>query len=123
MDSVTVTKESLRTEVQKLFEKDARFAIATCLDLGDKLEIIYHFDDKLKLVNLRLQFGYNDTVPSISSIYPAAALIEMEMVDLFGAKIEGTGGGFLLTEDSPKMPMRKQKKADAAPKEEKKEAS
>ena len=114
MDSVTITKETLIPEVKKLMEKKARFVIATCCDLGDsKFEIIYHFDDELKLVNLRMQFGYDETVPSIASIYPAAALIEMEMVDLFGASIEGIKGGFLLTEDSPKTPMRKAKKEAA----------
>jgi len=110
MDSIAVTKETLITEAKALLGKEARFAIATCVDLGDKLEMIYHFDDHLKLVNLRLHFGYDETIPSISGIYPAARLIEMEVTDLFGAKIEGIQGGFLLSEDSPKMPMRKPKK-------------
>lgn len=110
MDSITVTKDTLLPEVQKLLDKKARFAIATCLDLGDKFEMIYHFDDNLSLINLRLQFAYDETIPSIASIFPAAALIEMEVTDLFGTIIEGTKGGFLLTEDSPKKPMRKVKK-------------
>lgn len=110
MEGIAITKETLLKEVQNLMDREARFAIATCVDLGDKLEMSYHFDDKLKVVNLRLSFGYDETIPSIASIYPAARLIEMEVVDLFGAKIEGIPGGFLLSEDSPKMPMRKAKK-------------
>jgi ech hydrogenase subunit D len=113
IDSVPVTKDNLMTEVKKLLDMQARFVIASCLDFGDKLEILYHFDVNLKLINLRLQFGYDETIPSISSVYPAAALIEMEMTDLFGTKIEGISGGFLLTDDSPKLPMRKAKKESA----------
>lgn len=113
IDSIAVTKDTLVPETKKLWERKARFAIATCNDLGDKFEIIYHFDDELKVVNLRLQFGLDETAPSIAPVYPAAALIEMEMAELFGVKIEGAKGNFLLTDESPKTPMRKKKKEAA----------
>jgi ech hydrogenase subunit D len=108
-NDINVTKENLLQEVQKFRDKEARFVIATCVDLGDKLEIIYHFDDNLKLINLRLQFAPDEKIPSIASIYPSAALIEGEIVDFFDAKIAGIGHGTLLAPDSPKAPLRKKK--------------
>lgn len=111
-NDIVVTKENILNEVEKLAEKDARFVIATCIDLGEKLEIIYHFDklgEKPELVNLRMQFSPNEEIPSITSIYPCAALIEGEIVDLFDAKIKGITRGILLAEDSPKAPLRKKK--------------
>ncbi|MEM3396659.1 MAG: NADH-quinone oxidoreductase subunit C [Thermoplasmata archaeon] len=111
-NDTVVTKENLLDEVKKLAENDARFVIATCVDLGEKLEIIYHFDtlgEKPNLVNLRLQFSPDEEIPSISSIYPCATLIECEIVDMFEAKIKGIPHGMLLAPDSPKAPLRKKK--------------
>ncbi|MGB9636159.1 MAG: NADH-quinone oxidoreductase subunit C [Thermoplasmata archaeon] len=111
-NDIQVTKETLIDEVKKFREKDARFVIATCIDHGEKLEIIYHFDhpdEKPRLFNLRLQFSPEEEIPSIASIYPAAALIEGEIVDFFDAKINGIPHGTLLAPDSPKAPLRKKK--------------
>ncbi|MCX8173941.1 MAG: NADH-quinone oxidoreductase subunit C [Thermoplasmata archaeon] len=111
-NDIVVTKEHLLEEVKKFAEKDARFVIATCVDLGEKLEIIYHFDtlgEKPNLVNLRMQFSQDEEIPSIASIYPCAALIEGEIVDMFEARIKGIPSGLLLAPDSPKAPLRKKK--------------
>ena len=105
-----ITKDNLLSESKKLYETGARFVIATCVDIGDKFEMIYHFDKELKLTNLRLQFGYDEEIPSISTVFPAALLIESEVTDHFGAKIKGIAPGLILAKDSPKMPMRKAKK-------------
>jgi NADPH-dependent glutamate synthase beta subunit-like oxidoreductase/ActR/RegA family two-component response regulator len=104
-----VSKSELITEVQKMLAQGYRFGTASCLDLGDMFEVIYHFEDGLDLVNVRVHFGKNDSLPSISHIYLSAALIENEMRELFGVNIVGSTidfhGGMLLGQESPKATM------------------
>jgi len=52
-------------------------------------DIIYHFDKNEVLTNLRLTVDMDNPVPSISSIYFAALLIENEIQDQFDIKFEG----------------------------------
>jgi thioredoxin reductase len=105
-DEIKVDKAELIPEVQKMLGQNARFGTATCLDLGDKFEVIYHFEQSLDLVNIRVQVDKNDSLPSISNIYLCAALIENEMRELFGINIGGIAldykGGLLLGKESPK---------------------
>ena len=105
----TVSKSELITEVQKMLAQDYRFGTASCLDLGDRFEIIYHFEDGLDLVNVRVHVGKNDSLPSISNIYLSASLIENEMKELFGINIVGStidfNGGMLHGQESPKATM------------------
>jgi NADPH-dependent glutamate synthase beta subunit-like oxidoreductase/ActR/RegA family two-component response regulator len=105
----TVSKSELITEVQKMLAQDYRFGTASCLDLGDRFEIIYHFEDGLDLVNVRVHVGKNDSLPSISNIYLSASLIENEMKELFGINIVGSTidfhGGMLHGQESPKATM------------------
>ncbi|MDH5696042.1 MAG: FAD-dependent oxidoreductase [Dehalococcoidia bacterium] len=86
----TVSKSELVPEVQKMLALDCRFGTASCLDLEDRFEVIYHFEQGLDTVNVRVHVGKNDSLPSISNIYPCACLIENEMKELFGIDIVGS---------------------------------
>ncbi|MFH1227934.1 MAG: FAD-dependent oxidoreductase [Planctomycetota bacterium] len=107
---IIVTKSDFIPTIQKLFAKSMRFTTASGVEHPDKMEIIYHFaDDSYKLTNVRLSFKKGEEVPSISSIYLAAVLIENEIHDIFNVEFTGLAldyhQKFLLTEDSPQKPM------------------
>ncbi len=106
-----VTPETVQDEAKKLFQEGYRFVTATCVDLGENFEIIYHFDSDLRLLNLRMVFPKDAEVPSITGSYLAAFLIENEMKEMFGAKITGIavdyGGKLLVTEETLQTPLLK----------------
>ncbi len=106
-----VTPDTLVEEVKALFQQGYRLGTATCLDLGENFEIIWHFDGELKLLNLRMVFPKETEIPSITGTYLAAFLIENEMREMFGAKITGIavdyGGKLLVTEETLQTPMLK----------------
>ena len=110
---IRATKETLHLEVWKLFKENYRFITASCVDLGDKFEVIYHFeqefDKEIGVTNIRIQVGKDEELPSISPIYLAAALIENEMMEFAGIRIEGRvldyKGGLLLAKESPQRPI------------------
>ena len=109
---INVNKGNFISEIQKMFQQKARFTTATCMDLKDQTEIIYHFTgDNEKMINVRLVVKKGEIIPSISQVYLAATLIENEIHDQFG--VEFTGGAldydqkFLITGDSPRLTLNK----------------
>ena len=104
-----VSKAEFITEIQKMLAQSYRLGTASCLDLGDRFEVIYHFELGLDLANIRVHIGKNDSLPSISNIYPSAAIIENEMKELFSINIVGSTidfkGGMLQGQESPKATM------------------
>lgn len=113
-DLNVIEKIYLRDEVSKLKNEGYRFAAMTCEQEGETYEFTYHFDMDFNMKHLRVNTASEDIIPSISSIYPAAFLIENEVQDLYGFKFEGLlidyKGRLLLAEGAPKAPMNKDKK-------------
>lgn len=111
----TIAAADLPEKARELYEKKARFITATCLDLGDQIEVFYHFDEDLQMKHLRVVVGKDEEVPSISGTYFCAFLVENEMQEMFGLKIAGLvldyKGRLLLTEECPKLPMLKNDKS------------
>jgi NADPH-dependent glutamate synthase beta subunit-like oxidoreductase len=100
--------------VQGLLDEKARFGTATCLDLGDKFEIIYHFapqESGEPLKHIRVKIAKDDTIPSISSMYLCAALIENEIQELFNVQISDIAldwqKRFLRSKESPEAELLK----------------
>jgi len=113
MREYQISKAELKSRVRELIDGTARFIAATCLDLGDAFEVVYHFNDgNNEVVNLRMKVGKDEEVPSISSLVLSAALMENEMREFFGIKIVDIAIDFknrmLLSEESPKTPLLKQ---------------
>jgi len=106
-----ITPEALQEEVKILFNSGYRLVTATCLDQGENFEILYHFDKDLKMLNLRMVFPKEQEIPSITTTYLAAFLIENEMKELFNVNISGIaidyGGKLLVTEETMGTPMLK----------------
>ncbi len=89
-NQIDVTLESLVGEVSKMKSTGQRMVTLSCTNIGGgKADIIYHFDKNEVLTNLRLTVDMDNPVPSISSIYFAALLIENEIQDQFDIKFEG----------------------------------
>jgi ech hydrogenase subunit D len=109
LDNLTaVTPETLLGQVAARLAGGYRFVTISCTDTGDTFDVLYHFDLKLRLENLRMALPKGAPLPSISSLYFAAALVENEIQDLFGIRVEGLAlnyeGKFILSEGAPKSP-------------------
>lgn len=107
-ETKNIAKNQLLAEVQNLKNKGYRFVTMSCVDLGDSLDLIYHFDQQLQLLHLRITLLKGDIAPSISGIFFAALLIENETKDHFGVNFEGLvldfGGNLYLEEEVKKFP-------------------
>jgi NADPH-dependent glutamate synthase beta subunit-like oxidoreductase len=96
-NEVLIEKAELIPTVQKMLAEKARLGTASCVDLGDKFEIIYHFEPQERpepLKHIRVKIAKGDTLPSISNTYLCAALIENEIQDVFNIQIEGIALNF-----------------------------
>lgn len=105
-----ISKDQLHGVVQDMMYSDYRFVTATCVDNGDNtMDVFYHFDKDLNLVNYKIKVQRGEEVPSISKIYFCAVLVENEMKELFGLNVTDMvidyGGHFLLADDVPENPM------------------
>lgn len=90
---LSVDKKDAREFARMLFQDfDARFVTATGSDVGEELEVVYHFayDAVGLVVNMRVRTPKGDPVlPAITPVVPAAEWIEREMNDLVGIVFEG----------------------------------
>lgn len=88
-----VISVSLDDVIEKVAKKKVdgyRFVTMSCAELDENtIDILYHLDKDLKLINFRLTVPRNAAVPSISPVYFAAFLVENEMQDLFDIRFTG----------------------------------
>lgn len=106
-------KEQLLQQAQTMKYQDYRFVTASCVDTSDGyLDVIYHFDKDLSLMNFRVKVKKGEEIESISKIFLPAILVENEMKELFGLNVTGMlidyGGHMLLSDDDLDAPMAKQ---------------
>ena len=111
-EATPVTPQTLLQEVQKLADRKYRFVTMSQTVMDENtLRLYYHFDENLTMTDLRMNansclwspdaqdtFGMvhlrmdvdkNAPIPSISSIYACALLIENETQDQFGVHFSG----------------------------------
>jgi len=116
---ITLHRDELVGVAKKLYEDmGCRFTTATGLDIGNELEVIYHFQyDAVGLViNLRVRTPKADgTLPALTPTVPPAEWIEREIMDLLGVKFQGhpRPERLILSDDWPEgvYPLRKDVKA------------
>ncbi|MGD2174441.1 MAG: NADH-quinone oxidoreductase subunit C [Candidatus Brocadiaceae bacterium] len=104
-----------------LFEDfGARFATATGTDVGEELEVVYHFAyDAVGLVaNMRVRTPKGEPVlPSVTPFVPAAEWIEREIRDLLGIQFDNHPDPrrLILADDWPEgvYPLRREDRDDA----------
>ena len=108
-NTVRTDKAGLIPEVQKMLDQNARLGAISAVDLGDKFDVIYHFEVPLDFAHIRVEVDKNDVLPSISGIYLAAVTSENEVREQLGVKIEDIAldyhWRFLLGEESPTVPL------------------
>ena len=62
----------------------------TGLDSGDVVEVIYHFDCRPTMLNLKIQLPKDGLkVPTITDVFPGAILYERDLMEMLGVKVEG----------------------------------
>lgn len=84
---VIVEKCDLVGIVAELYADGYRLVQIGCSTLPDCYELTYSFDRGYCLKNLRFCVKRDESVPSISVIYPNAFLYENEIHDLFGVAV------------------------------------
>ncbi len=108
----TVTSDNVVSAVVRLKSEGYRFVTMSAVNLDDdKVVIYYHMELNMRLTHLKLEVSRSKSdskVPSISSVYFAALLIENEIQDQFGLWFEGLaldfGGHLLLEQEVTNLP-------------------
>lgn len=87
---ISVSPDDLVGAVAKLKVEGYRFVTLSCMQ-GDEntFVILYHFDKDFLLKHLRMHVPADGPLPSITSVYFAAFLVENEIQDLFGLRFRG----------------------------------
>ena len=87
---ISVSLDDVIEKVAKKKVEGYRFVTMSCAELDENtIDLLYHLDKDLKLINFRLTVPRNAAVPSISPVYFAAFLVENEMQDLFDVRFTG----------------------------------
>lgn len=90
IEATPITSAQLVAEVTKLKAEGYRLVTMSSVEIApENMEILYHFDKDLALVNLRLTLKKGGSIPSISGILFTAFLVENEIRDQFGVSFEG----------------------------------
>lgn len=86
---ISVSTDTVVGESAKTKAEGYRFVTMTCVKLDETMvDILYHFDKDLEPKHLRLTVSRDTPVPSISTVYFAAFLVENEIQDLFGLRFQ-----------------------------------
>ncbi len=112
---VRVKPEAFRDALHAIKKryKMLRFITISAVDSGLDMEYLYHFHVEGAVLTFKVTKHKEDnTLESISDMFPAANLIEREISDLFGVKLLNhpqPEHGLVLTKDWPddKRPLRK----------------
>jgi ech hydrogenase subunit D len=87
---IPISLDAVVAEAGKMKAEGYRLVTMSSAELDEsRVDILYHFDKNLTLKHLRLTVTKDTLVPSISSVYLAALLVENEIQDLFGVRFKG----------------------------------
>ena len=84
-----VDKSNLFSVLEELKAQDARFLTITALDKEEALDVVYHFENDSKVVNLTLRTKKDEPIESITSVYGSSFLAEYEIQELFKVMVSG----------------------------------
>lgn len=82
-------KNGYHKKVVRLFqEMEAHLSVISSVDLGDELELVYHFEINPLEVSLKTSASkVNPAIETISDVYPSAAWYEREAMEMMGITI------------------------------------
>lgn len=86
-EPIHVGPSVLRRDLQQGKEEGWRLVQAHACSLPDGYQLVYSIAKDYEIVHYELHIQSNETVESISDIFPSAELYEQEMAELFGVKI------------------------------------
>jgi ech hydrogenase subunit D len=66
-----------------------RFVTMSCSDLGEEIDLLYHFDKELDLRSMRVIVPKGGAISSITPVFSCAMLVENEIKEQFGVEFEG----------------------------------
>lgn len=108
IDSREVAVEEIEKTAQYYHDNGYRFVTETCLEEDNKFKIIYTFAKEYELASFHVYVDGTEDVPSISTVYFAALLVENEIHEMFGLNFRNLAldfrGLLMLGEDSPISP-------------------
>jgi len=62
----------------------------TGVDVGENIEVIYHFDCRPAVLNLKILIPTSDPrVRTVTEIFPGAVFYERDLMEMLGVKVEG----------------------------------
>jgi len=114
----TIGKKDIFKVAQVLFKDlELRFITASCTDMPDYFEILYHFSNdpagEIYSARVLLEDKLKPEIQSITPIFPGAEWIEREVWEMLGVNFKGHPNlkKLLLGEDWPKdeYPLRNKK--------------
>lgn len=88
-DTLAIPATELRRAALRLREAGWRFVTATAVPEPKGWMLLYHFERDELLCHLRTRVGRDEPVPAIDDAYPAAFLVENEMSELQGVRVDG----------------------------------
>jgi ech hydrogenase subunit D len=88
-NTIELSSEHVISETKKLKDRGFRLVTLSSADLGESIDLLYHLDNDLELVNLRVNVPKEKNTPSITSVYPCAVLVENEIKEHFGVTFDG----------------------------------
>jgi hypothetical protein len=87
-DCVEITSSDLVEQAAGLRADGWRLITASAVPRGGgAYTVLYHFERENRLRHLRMELDPGEGVPSIGAVYPGAALVENEMVELQGVSV------------------------------------
>jgi ech hydrogenase subunit D len=85
-----ISPDALLGEAAFLKATGHRLVTISCVNINpEEVDLLYHFDKDLSLCHLRLTLQRKAPVPSLSSLYMSAFLVENEIQDLFDIRFQG----------------------------------
>jgi ech hydrogenase subunit D len=84
-----IQPDRIISQTRSLKDEGFRFVTMSSTDLGESICVIYHLDKDLELVNLKVEAPKGKKIPSISSVYSSAFLVENEIKEHFGVDFDG----------------------------------
>jgi len=116
IDKITSTPAEMHKPIKEYYEDGYRLVTATCVDEGEDFRLIYSFDKEMTMINLEVSIPREKPIPSISDIYACAFLVENEMQELFGLKIDNIaldlGGKMYMAGGVKEAPMSRELKPE-----------
>ncbi len=88
-NTIELDSEDIISESKKIKDEGYRLVTMSSADLGESIDVLYHFDNELAMTNLRVNVPKDRKTPSITSVYPCAVLVENEIKEHFGVDFDG----------------------------------